>query len=449
MALFYIWSGATGSGTGASWANAFTHISDAYAAGSAGDTFFVAQDHSETTSGTIALGSPGTIATPCATYCVNRAGSVPPVSADLRTTAIVATTGASIMQLSSPQFNASYYYGIIFNCGSGANNSAIAMQQCYTELVNCQLNILATTAASCILVGDGDVSEYFKWTNTTVKFGAAGQSIVAQSATFHWGNTQSAIVSGTLPTVLVTNTVPSFLGSGSTGSNVIFDGIDFSALGTGHTIIGAFSTPMNIQLINCERNGNVTTAATPTAHGSSVDVIVCDPGATACGQERHRYEGTLTQETTVILTGGASDGVTPISWKIVSTSHASWLFPFDAFTIAEWNGTIGTTVTVTVEILNDGTTLNNDDIWIEARYLGNSSFPLASSATSGKADGLATGVPITSDSGANWVTTGITSPVKQKMVLTCVPQIAGDIRVVVKVGKASKTIYVNPLVELS
>ena len=44
MASYYVWSGAAGTGTGASWANAYTTLSLAFSCKSAGDVFYVATD---------------------------------------------------------------------------------------------------------------------------------------------------------------------------------------------------------------------------------------------------------------------------------------------------------------------------------------------------------------------------------------------------------------------
>jgi len=46
--------------------------------------------------------------------------------------------------------------------------------------------------------------------------------------------------------------------------------------------------------------------------------------------EKYVYEGTQTTETVVIRTGGASDGITGISWKIVTTANSKWTLPFNA-----------------------------------------------------------------------------------------------------------------------
>jgi hypothetical protein len=94
MAVYYVYSGAAGSNNGSSWVNAFTTLTTAFATEVAGDTLYVAHDHAESTAGSITLTSSGTSSNPTKVVCVNRSGSVPPVSADRMATA-QATTGLS------------------------------------------------------------------------------------------------------------------------------------------------------------------------------------------------------------------------------------------------------------------------------------------------------------------------------------------------------------------
>jgi len=105
MASYYVWSGATGSANGTTWANAYTTLTLAYASGKlAGDVFYVAHDHAESTAGAVTLNVSGaSIANPIKVICANRAGSVPPVSADRRATATVTTTGANNITLNGSE----------------------------------------------------------------------------------------------------------------------------------------------------------------------------------------------------------------------------------------------------------------------------------------------------------------------------------------------------------
>src|SRR5829696_6649358 len=96
MANYYVYSGAAGAANGTSWTNAYTTLANAIAGSvAAGDTVYVAHDHAESTAASISHTWPGTATSPVRVICANRAGSVPPVSADLANTATVTTTGNS------------------------------------------------------------------------------------------------------------------------------------------------------------------------------------------------------------------------------------------------------------------------------------------------------------------------------------------------------------------
>src|SRR6478752_6283404 len=93
MANWYVWSGATGGGTGVDWANAYITLQAAVTAKAAGDTFFVAHDHAQSQSAALTITAKGTSVSMNRIYCVNRAGAVPPGPADLTTGASITVTG--------------------------------------------------------------------------------------------------------------------------------------------------------------------------------------------------------------------------------------------------------------------------------------------------------------------------------------------------------------------
>jgi hypothetical protein len=163
-------------------------------------------------------------------------------------------------------------------------------------------------------------------------------------------------------------------------------------------------------------------------------------GDTNYRTEKYNYAGTLTTETTIVRTGGASDGTTPIAWKIVTTANSKWEFPFECPPISIWNETVGSAVTVTVQgIWGGGAVPNTDDIWIDCEYLGTSGFPIASKATSSKADGLAAGTGIPAGSG-----TWGGSTTKFAMAVTITPQEKGPITIYVRAATSSTTFYIDP-----
>ena len=151
VANVYVYSGAGGAGTGADWTNAYLTLAAACTAKAAGDIFYVAHDHAESPGAGITITSPGSDATPCRIYCVDRAGTVPPVSADLRTTATISTNAAANLTLAGA---VSELYGIRFSAGNATSSTAtIAIgntTQRSIRMVNCHLKLNNSAAASRI-----------------------------------------------------------------------------------------------------------------------------------------------------------------------------------------------------------------------------------------------------------------------------------------------------------
>lgn len=433
----YVWSGASGTGSGTSWANAFLTLATAFAGSAAGDVFFVAQDHAETQAAALSLTCPGTAAAPSTIYCVNRAGSVPPVAADLATTATVSTTGASTLNLSAGYFG--YIYGITFLAGSAANSASITLQAplIRTENVGFVVNNtntspsinwgLSTANTPCRLVfGNG----------TTFKFGNVLNSIHVQSCKATWSGVNSGIAGTIIPTTL-------FSGAISYGAVVVVDGVDLTPFATGKVLVSAnIASPTNFFFFNVKLAAGLTLAGTPSVPGGmTADFVGADSSPTTDQAARFRYEGTLTIENTVVLSGGATNGEVAFSWKIITTANAKQILPFEAFPIYRWVET-GAAVTINVEMLNDGVTLTNAEAWIDVEYLGSSATPQGFAASSGLANPLSVPVAVPGSS-AVWNTTGIATPIPQKMSATFTPLIAGYVKVTPKLARPTKTFYID------
>jgi hypothetical protein len=183
-----------------------------------------------------------------------------------------------------------------------------------------------------------------------------------------------------------------------------------------------------------------------------VDLVRCDSGATNYRQERYRAQASQTTETTIVRTGGATDGTTPISWKIVTNAfgvgNTFWPFPYEAMPMAIWNDTTATNRVVTVYgIWGGGAVPTNDQIWIEVEYAGSASTPIGTIATTTKADPLAAGSNVTSD-GSTWG--GSTTAFKLTTTLSSPqPAMKGPFYIVVKVAAQSQTFYIDPAPVLS
>lgn len=436
MASYYVYSGATGSANGTSWANAYTTLTAAFSGHAAGDVYHVAHDHAESTAGAVTLASLGLVGNPTKVICVNRAGSVPPVSADRRATAQVATTGGNSITVSS----FTHYDGIIFLTGDSTGTAFFVAPGGNSQRVrfdNCSIQMRATGAGFINL--PQEQGTYVELNNTTVSFAAVGQWIEV-SGVLKWRNTPSALL-GTIPTLV-------FSLPGGDGGEVECTGVDLSAAGSGKTLCGAAATAnaVKYKIIDCKLNASVTKSVVPASHGGTeVDFIRSGASGVNYAVFRHRIGGALNEETTVVRTGGASDGTTPIAWKIDTTVNANYSMPFECPPIAIWNNIVGSAVTATVEgIWGGGAVPNDDEIWLDVEYLGSSSSPQGSFVNDGKVDLLTAAAGQTSSS-ATWGG----STTRFKLNVTFTPQQKGWVYCRVKCAKASSTFYVDPLVTLT
>jgi len=431
------WTSLGAVGNFGAWAAPHARMVTAFTAGwgVAGDIFYAGDDHAELKQATSTNSPPGSAASPNFIYSIDHTAALPPGSANLKAGASIATQGSNTVSVN--QSGNSYWYGFTFSAGSGSSSTCpvtIGASGTWVKLDSCNLKLNTTGTSNVnIQVGGTNLVELV---NTTMTFGAAGQLFFPESSgRLIWRNTPNAI-RGTAPTQLVASSVTS-------AGLFICEGVDLSAV-TG-TLIGN-AGGLNVSLVDCKIAGGVTIQATQTIISASwTDVIRCDSGATNYHQRRYWYQGTLQEETTIVRTGGASDGTTPISWKIVTTANSRWLLPFEAFPMSIWNSRTNASLTVTVYgIWGGGAVPNNDDIWFEVEYLGSTASPLASFVNNTKSNNLATGAALSSDS-STWG--GSTTAFK--MAVTFTPQIAGYLRVYVKAAKVSSTFYIDPLPVLS
>lgn len=330
-----------------------------------------------------------------------------------------------------------------FVCGSGASgvNLSIGVTNTFYQATNCDFEIGVTDPASTMILATGNAC-VANLLNCTFKFSNASQYIRCSTS----GVGRSLIIYG------------GGLASGTSAVTTLFtitDGaqriecFDFDA--------SAASSSFNIFAGGQNRGiGTIANSKLPASWSGSLvsgtltigerySLYNCDSGNTNYRLSIASYAGNITDETTLVKTGGATDGTTGISWKCVTTANADDLVsPLKTDWMAVWNDTTGSSKTITVDILHDSaTSLTDGDVWLEVEYLGTSSYPLAIIATDQRSSILATPADQSSSS-ATWTTTGMSNANKQKLEVTLTPQIKGVVRCRVNVAKASYTIYVDP-----
>ena len=438
MAIKYLWSGAGGAGTGADWTNAYTTMAVAAAGMAAGDTLYVAQDHSESTAGAVTIAFPGTLASPNLVVCGNRAAS-PPTA--LAITAAVASTGSNAITITGH----AYFYGVAFSCATtGAVNFTLAGANGNGQFFeNCDL-IIASAGACALRAGlsTSTGSSMVVLKNCRLKFAATGHTLHNAGMLRIKGG--SVIAGGTSPTNFFTAT------TGGKASDTIVDGFDFSGWSSGLNIMAGGAITQSGQLIlrNCKLPGSwsgLPVSTDFTNPGFRVEMWNCSGADVNVAFYSTDYAGSIQYEPTVVMTGGSSDGFTAYSMKMTASANAEYpLCVLRSPEIFVRNNVVGSGRSATVETMHDGAgNLTDKDAWLEVQYLGTSGFPLGAFADDAAASVLATAADQTAST-QPWTTTGITTPNAQKFgPVSFTPQEIGDVVGVVCLAKASQVLYVN------
>lgn len=409
----------------------------------AGDRVFISSDHSESFAAatTYAFNASTQGFGVIQILSVNRAGSVPPVAADLQTGAALAISTGSTLTLDCqcPMYWEGVGFSITGGTGSMTLSGSSGSKGHY--LKNCTFS-LGASSSTRMTIGTAPARIIFD--NTSITFGHASQAIVSSSVIFDfvWLNTSSPLLGGTLPTSLFTT---------AAGFTTLFTarGVDLSAL-TGNLYTPGTSSGGKFLLDSCKIASGLTRYNTASSGNAStsveeVELVNCWDGSSVIN-ERHTPAGTVTTDRSTYLTSGAQDDIGAYSIKLVSNARSDFAtFTFDAFWCDVENTSTGASKTATVEIISSGS-LNNNDIRLMLEYMGTSGNPIASFG-----DSLATVLTAAAalSSSSNTWTGSPGTPQKQLLQITFTPQRAGRVRGLVRLGKVSTTVWVNPQITIS
>jgi hypothetical protein len=412
-------------GTGASWTEAFINFRIGHPLIAAGDTVYVAHDHSETglSGSAVTYTLPGTAAAPNRVICITR-GEVPSELTQAWT-AVIATAGNGPLTLAG-NF---YWTGTNFNCGNGGVTAGIVVAVGYSQtFYGCTLYKRGTSGtATAITIGSSGTNTAGRCTliSSSLAFGSNGDCC-ATRCELVWKDTAFPFA-GTIPTAI-------FGGSGQLGATRFFEGLNLSDA-AGKTLFGSSSPHLSI-LKDCKIPATLTIGA--TAAGGRIQLINCYTDDVT-RTEKITHQGSEVDERTIVRADGAD-----VARKIVTDTDASWHDPYEMIPLQIWNETVGSPVTVSVEGVWDAAAIPlSNEVWADTEYLG----------TNGGTLGLAQWSPFFSyehpASVEDWTTTGLTTPKRFRLEQTVTPQKAGPITVYVKVGKPSATAYICPKISLS
>lgn len=327
-----------------------------------GDRVFVSSDHSELISAGFSWAFNGSVAAHglIQLISVNKAGSVPPVAADVQNGATMGalTSGAIVIDAYCSLFWQGFTLAAVTNINFNSGGDKAHYYR------NCTFQITGSTASSRI--GNNSAARV-TLDNTTVQFGIASHAfgcIAAQPFEVIWLNTPSAIAGATIPTALFVNANASLM-------HVTCRGVDLSAITT--TLLSAASTAAQqtkVLLDSCKIASGVTRYGTPAAGvvaHDEIELVNCYNG-TAIVNERHTAAGSVTTDTATYMTDGAEDYVGAYSLKLASSSRSDYCtLPLDAFWLDVGNSATGSSKTATVEVISSAS-LNNTDIKLLLEY---------------------------------------------------------------------------------
>lgn len=452
MTIYYVRStDGDNADSGLTWALAKLNITGPANIDNPGDTYYVSQSHAETQASAMSVPMAGTNASPTKVICANDGAEPPTAVAD---TATVTTTGTSNITVSGSGF----IQGLTFNCGTGTSTVLLnlhpgsGLRQVYEK---CKFKIVGTSANNRLAVCAGPSTSQdpaiVEWNDCDVSFANTGQYIQVNVGRFHWKG--GSILAGSSA---ITGLITGSANAGRPGEFLI-EGVDLSNMAASANL-----TPVSQDngftgvFRNCKLpsgwSGGVGGITNPNCR---IEMYNCDAGDTNYRMLIGTFMGTLQSETTVVKTGGASDGTTGLSWKMTASADAEYpAMPLASQEIAKKNTTVGSAITLTVDIVHDsqgsgaGGAFNNNEVWMEVQYQGTSGSTKSSFISCASADILATPA-LQPSSSVTWTTTGLTTPVKQKLQVTFTPQEAGWMLAKVCLAKPSAVVYIDPVLQVS
>lgn len=440
MGRIYVNSaGGLSTNDGLTWATAKDVITSAAAIDVAGDDILLADGHTETAAGAVAIALAGTPAAPVRVICA-ATGAEPPNAAGVSGALIKSGAGSGHNLLVQ---GSCYMHGVTLRANQGGSSStgslainntaghAQAYEQCNIEL--------AGTGDSNIGFGSSsnNTRTYTNLYNSNVKFNATNQRMIFSGTRFRWQG--GAISPGSL--------TPNYLIAGAGANNVDVDisGVDFRALGTLFNFVesGALQ-PGRVMLRNCALPASWAGGliAGPIVHpGFRIEMHNCDSAGTNYRLWTEQFSGSVKSETAVIKAGSTSVRMTP-------NANAPG-FPLESPEMLRWNDVVGTQVTVAVDLVHDGAAdLTNTDVWLELQYPGSNATPLTFFTKDAAASPLAS--PVAQDSSnATWTTPGMAGPRRQRLSVVVTPQAAGYLHARVVLARADTAIVYEPVLQVT
>lgn len=400
-----------------------------------GDRVFIASDHTETNTTAYVIGFTSGFGL-IQVISVNRAGSVPPVAADVQSGASITGTANFYIDNVSNML----WHGFTFTLGGTASALCLGNNNKSLTLKNCAL--VLTTTSTVASIGPGGGGAYggeVLLDNVTVQFQNASQTFgygLGGTLYLTWINTPNAI-QGTVPTNLFSNL--------NANHNITCRGVDLSAVTT--TLFAARVSAsygiFKVLLESCKIAATVVRYAVSGAQPSTdeFELVNCYDGTNVIN-ERWHSAGSMVVDRSTTMNSGAQDDTGAYSLKLASSVRAENTQPMDMFPLDVYNSLTGAR-TATVEIASSAS-LNNTDIRLTLEYQATSGSPVMSFVES-IVNNLAASAALPS-SGATWAGSPAS---KQQLQVSFTPAVAGRVRGIVRLNKVSTNVWVNPQIAIA
>jgi hypothetical protein len=391
-----------------------------------GDQVFIDSAHNETGASAYTFNPYFYRNSPVNFYSVNAAGAVPPGQADYSPGAQITGSGNMYINGAVNLFGlylSAYYFPLSTN-----QYGAITLKDCkvtFSNITAFNWTGSDTSKLRCI-------NTSFSCTNATF----AGPFYLNGPMDIEWIDTPNPFFGSEMPNYI-------FASEGGWFTVLKLKGVNLSAF-TG-TVVNTNYQNMYILLDSCSLNSAVTIAdGLPTNQsnlGAKIDLINCDSANTNYNNRRVSAFGTITTDTSTLLSSGATDGVTPFSHKMAASAYNSLLDGQDAlegFPLVAMNSTTGTALVATVQIITSST-LGAEDIYLDVDYLGS-----GTSCISSKVSTRSVLDSATLSAGTGTWSNPPGSPKQYALSVSFTPQKAGPIRGIVKLTKPSVTAWYDP-----
>lgn len=439
MSDYYIRPTGADANDGLSWAGAdATLLGSLAGAMVAGDRLFMSNLLNDTVSATARTFTfPGTPNAPVQLYSVP--DGVSPPSA-VSNGATITSTGSGGNVLLYGSFVA---HGLTVAVGSGSaaatlslgTSTSVDVIQVYNDSV-LQIN---TTASSGLInvgssAGTNNARSRFIFNNVDIKFTGSLQSLAIYQE-LNWRGGSYTSVHGS----------QSYLfrcGSSGRGSFISIDGVDFTNISPGADIFSG---------ANCTGRATIRNSLLPPNWtGQLVQGVIdpgfratmhnCDSGATRIRMNVAAFSGTIRSDTGVLKQNGAVDSGVSYSWRMETNANPTpgmiGLESEEQFFVIP---STGAPLTFTIDVLTDGVTLTDADVWVEVQECG------APKSTFYRSRVVPLGAPkAIASSTAAWAAASMVAPRPQRLSLTFTPQTAGGALWKITLARPNTVMYVDP-----